>query len=210
MLGGLKMKRNKIISVLLCFILCAGIFCGCKKQEPAVTPEKPDVKETDSVNLPNTFPLQLRFSTGVGGWETYITIKEDGSFVGNYHDSEFGSTGENYNGTIYVCEFSGKFEFVEQLNDYSYSMKLIEITTADEENTEWIEDGIRYVASIPYGLESGTEFILYTPETPVDGLSKYFLSWWSYRYGYDEEPPKTLSLYGLCNVETGYGFFSLE
>lgn len=83
---------------------------------------------------------------------------------------------ENPNGSAYVCDFSGKFENIEKANDYSYKMTLADITTEKAIGEEWIEDGIRYIASEPYGLEKGTDFIFYLPDTPIDSLPENFLS----------------------------------
>lgn len=54
--------------------------------------------------------LTFNFASGAGGWWTEFTMNGDGSFKGNYHDSEIGSTGRGYpKGTVYVCKFSGRF-----------------------------------------------------------------------------------------------------
>jgi hypothetical protein len=55
-------------------------------------------------------------------------------------------------------------------------------------------------------MEDGDEFILYLPDTPIDGLDEGFLSWWPGRYALEGQP-ETLEMYGLYNVKMGYGFF---
>ena len=51
--------------------------------------------------------------------------KLHGSFEGSYYDADMGDRGENYpNGTVYLCNFSGKFTDITQVNDYTYSMTL--------------------------------------------------------------------------------------
>ena len=87
----------------------------------------------------------------------------------------------------------------------SYSLTLAEVNSDYENGKVWVDDGMRYVSAEPYGVENGEEFILYLPETPTSELPEDFLSWWPYR---GENQPDTLNLYGLYNVETGYGFFS--
>jgi len=159
--------------------------------------------------LPDELPLTFIFSSGAGGWGTSMTLNDDGSFEGLYSDSEMGEMGETYpQGTVYVSEFSGKFGDIKQINDYTYSMTLKEITSKYAEGEEWILEEIRYVVAEPYGVESGKEFILYTPQTPVEGLSEEFLSWWPNRYLYVEGELTTLSCYGIYNKETEYGFFT--
>lgn len=178
---------------------------------PQVTesPATPQPTENTEVQLPDVLPMDFSFSSGAGAWETVLTVNQDGSFVGSYHDSEMGDTGADYpNGTVYVCEFSGRFDSVEQVDDTTYSMKLSEITTTDDAGIEWIEDGVRYISAEPYGMEGGEEFLFYLPQTPVAGLSEQFLSWWPGRY--EDPQPDTLSYYGILNVTTGYGFFSYD
>ena len=89
-------------------------------------------------------------------------------------------------------------------------MTLEELTYEPEAGTEEIRDEILYVASEPYGLETGKEFLFYLPETPVQGLSEEFLIWWPGRYAWEGEAERPLACYGIQNVETGYGFFSDE
>ena len=63
------------------------------------------------------------------------------------------------------------------------------------------------MASDPYGLEEGTEFILYLPDTPISEVPEEFLIWWPYLFEHDTDPFDTLSCYGILNVAMGYGFF---
>ena len=91
-------------------------------------------------------------------------------------------------------------------------MELEELTTQKTKAGEWIEDGYRYIAADPYGMEEGKEFLFYTPETELEGLSKEFLSWWPGWYYANAlgKDPVTLSGYGLYNREMGYGFFTYD
>lgn len=185
-----------------------------KKPTASQTPKDTDkgtenkVEETSQI----PYPLEMYFSSGAGGWCTSITINRDGSFKGEYHDSDMGDNDEDYpNGTIYVCSFSGKFTNITKINEYSYSLTLQSISTEEDENVSYIEDGIRYITSSPYGLTDDNggyakEFILYTPETPVNSLPEDFLYWWPLRFS--KEKPATLSHYGLLNKSTQDGFFT--
>lgn len=172
---------------------------------PAPTPtEEPDPEPVRT--LEESFPLRLAFSSGAGGWGTELVIRQDLSFTGIYSDSDMGSVGEGHpHGTRYICNFSGQFAQLSKLDDYSYSLTLAELTSDYEEGKEWIEGQILHVSSVPYGIESGTEFILYLPHTPTAGLSEEFLSWWPGRYG--SSTSAALDFFGLFNVEMGYGFF---
>ncbi len=160
--------------------------------------------------LPIEERMELSFSSGAGAWSTWLMLNSDGTFSGSFHDSDMGDSGEDYpNGTVYYCNFSGVFENVVQEDLFSYSMKMTKLNCEDSREGEaFIEDGVRYVHSYPYGMEGGEEFILYRPEKAVEGLNEDFLSWWPERYNWGEELPWTLERFGLYNVNTGEGFFS--
>ena len=162
-------------------------------------------------DLPFETPIEMTFASGVGAWATWITLNPDGTFEGGFHDSDMGDMAEDYpNGTMYYCNFSGSFEKVTRNDIFSYSMQLKDLCVEDvgKEGDAYIDDGVRYVLSTPYGMEDGGEFIFYIPETPVTILDEEFLSWWPGRFGFDDNTHFTLERYGLWNVNTGNGFFS--
>lgn len=164
---------------------------------------------TTTEKLPFEDDMDFHFLSGVGGWSTDLTLSNDGSFVGSFHDSEMGSIGDGYpKGTYYVCEFSGKFTDIKKIDEYSYSMTLSDIKLKHTPETEWIEDEIKYIASGPYGLEGGKDFVFYLPSTPLTVLSEDFLSWWPHRFDFDNQKT-TLSCYGILNKSTSDGFFNI-
>ena len=177
--------------------------------------------ETNTIK-DNQLPLpkesaEFSFLSGAGAWRTIMTLNRDGTFTGRYLDSEMGEIGEDYpHGSAYTCTFSGKFVNIEKVNAYSYKMTLTDIKTEKAVGEEWIENEIRYVASEPYGLndpineQECTEFIFYLPDTPVEEVSKEFLTWWPHRYTQETAPKTTLSCYGILNVTTSFGFFTTE
>ena len=211
------MKTKKWFQLLaLCLVLLTG--CGAKQPDapapepevPAEQPEapakEPEVPAQEVEALPDALPLDLTFASGAGAWCTGLTLKRDGSFAGAYHDSEMGDQGEGYpNGSCYISTFSGKFGDIRQVGDHTWAMSLEELTVQEAPGEEWIEDGIRYIASEAYGLANGTEFLLYSPETPTEGLDEEFLTWWPSR---NMEDFNTLNCWGLWNQEMGYGFFT--
>ena len=118
---------------------------------------------TNAISFPDQ-PLYLMFASGVGGWGSLLTLQPDGSFTGDYRDSEMGSSASDYpNGTCYVSVFKGQFTEIQQISDYSWSMKLAELSTEKDQETSWIEDGVRYIASEAFGVAGGEEFILFAP-----------------------------------------------
>ena len=57
--------------------------------------------------LPFTETQDFTFMSGAGGWSTVLTIHPDGSFSGNYFDSDMGDSGDGYDATQYVSTFHG-------------------------------------------------------------------------------------------------------
>lgn len=180
------------------------------QNESSTESKTEETVQNEAIHLPNSTPLNLVFSSGAGAWGTSMELSNDGSFKGSYKDSDMGVVGNGYpKGTAYVCEFSGKFSNMRQIDDTTYAITLSEINTKRAEGEEWVEDGIRYISSGPYGLEEGKEFLLYTPQTPVKNLTEEFIQWGYGSVGLDSSR-ETLGCYGLYNTEMGYGFFSNE
>ena len=86
------------------------------------------------------------FTSGAGAWDSTLILSEDGSFVGNYHDADAGDSGDGYpNGTLYYCDFYGKFTQPEKINDYTYEMQLENIATKETEGDTEIKGGVKYI-----------------------------------------------------------------
>ena len=123
------MKKIVVIGLLITLTLSG---CGkvkdYVKDEPKVQPEKVVEQETEDTEMESEMvssteaereegfsfadvaDREFFFSSGAGGWCTVLYIDEDGSFEGNFRDSDMGSTGEGYpNGTLYYCDFKGRF-----------------------------------------------------------------------------------------------------
>lgn len=185
--------RKRLIALLFGLALLLPLWAGCTQRS--------------APSLPGEYPMDLLFYSGAGAWGTRLTLNADGSFSGLYHDADMGDMGPGYpNGTAYTCSFTGTFLAPEPLDAHSCRLHLLPPTLARPGGEEWIEDGIRYFSAGPHGLDGGTEFILYTPDTPVAGLNEDFLSWWPGRF--EPKPPETLNCYGIWNVATGTGFFT--
>lgn len=154
--------------------------------------------------------LEFDFSSGAGGWSTFLQINEDGTFHGAFHDSDMGVTGEGYPaGTMYLCEFDGRMTEPVQVDDHSYSMQIEEITYAKEPGMSEIADETKYCYEEPYGLENAQEILLYLPGTPLEGLSEEFLTWVGY-YDLSQTEDTELSFYALYVKPDEYGFSSYD
>lgn len=186
----------------------------------ANTPEKPDVAEDitpavteysskESIDLfSDMSKYQFVFASGAGAWQTMLTINEDGTFAGEYHDSEMGDVGEDYPyGVVYSSTFEGKLTEPKKINDYTYSVSIEYLNLEKEIDNEEILDGIRYIYSEPYGINDAIEILIYTPEAPVKELPEEFRSWVGLM-NLDDLKDEHLGFYGLYNVETESGFSS--
>ena len=165
--------------------------------------------ETEASLFETLTGLDWSFSSGVGGWSTDMQIFPDGTFIGNFHDSEMGETGDGYpDGTVYVCVFSGQMSVVEQAAENVWKLRVDELTLHDEPGTEEIFDGIRYVNTQPYGVSAGDEMLLYAPGTPVDVFSEDMQFWAHVRDR--EEPPSALDTWFLMSEKNESGFVGYD
>lgn len=164
-------------------------------------------------NLPN----QFSFLSGAGGWSTELYLNSDESYVGNftgqYHDSNMGDEGEGYQGSVYYCNFTGKFTEPERLDEFVYSVKLEDLTY-DPPGEEKIEDGTLYVTTGPYGLENVGELRIYFPGYPIKNIPEDDRFWLLSapelaEYTLDELAEQVLpgNTYVIHNVNEGQLFF---
>lgn len=177
--------------------------------EPLDESKLQEVSFPSAPDLFSRIPETYTFSSGVGGWATILNVKEDGTFSGEYHDSDMGDTGSGYpNGTVQICTFSGKFFTPQQIDEYTYFTKLESIETEDEPGIEYFEDGTRFITSDPYGFDNANGFLIYMPGTPIASLPEGFLSW----SGIDANVRTVLpsGYYGIYNVGGEEGFVGLD
>lgn len=164
--------------------------------------------ETENDVFKDLAGLEWSFSSGVGAWSTDLKIFPDGSFTGEFHDSEMGDSADAYPyGTVYFCSFKGQMRFVEQLDENACVIR-VEKLEVDASEKEEIEDGIRFLAAEPYGVSEGDDMVLYRPGTPVSVLSEEMLLWahvmdW-------ENPPSELDTWFLSSKKNDSGFVGYE
>lgn len=147
------------------------------------------------------------FSSGAGAWSTELTVNEDGSFSGFYHDSDMGDSGDGYpDGTVYTCDFTGKFAPVEKVDEYTYKTKLEKLESKEKAGKEELADGMKYVYSTPYGLDDAVDIYIYVKGTPVSKLPEEYLEWVTFPLN----GAKTLPFYGIFNETAGTGFYGYD
>lgn len=147
------------------------------------------------------------FASGAGGWGTELYIERDGYFHGDYHDSEMGAIGEGYeNGEYYTSVFTGHFTDLKKIDDYTYEMKLADISYKNEVGTSEIIDNMKYIYSTAYGLDGGETFKVYLPGKSVAEIDEEVYDWLFMANGEGD----TLHMVALENVNEKTGFFSDE
>ncbi|MBQ9942146.1 MAG: hypothetical protein IJP03_03960 [Christensenellaceae bacterium] len=194
------MNICKKAALALAMLLIIAALLACAPQIPtAPVLEKPAIDEED-------FPMELTFSSNVF-WSTTITLKQDGSFTGIYKDVEAEDADTDYpGGTVYTCEFSGSFSQMTPNINGTWSLTLGQVKCKKEKGEKWIEDSVRYVSDIPFGLEEGSgEFLLYPAGTPTEDLSIDLLQWMQYE---GDELPEELPGNCLYNQKLKYAFFT--
>ena len=150
------------------------------------------------------------FCIGAGAWATILNVKEDGSFSGGYYDVDAGCSGEGYpDGTVFLCNFNGKFSQPQKINDYTYVVQIDQLFYEEEEGTEEITDGRRYIYSYAYGLNDTEEMLIYLPGAPLAELSEEFRIWVGY-YDLSSTEGTELPFYALHNKPCEYGFYSYD
>lgn len=131
--------------------------------------------ETSAFEL---MPTQFIFSSGVGNWRTVLNIDKDGSFTGEFSDSDMGIGGEDYpNGTTYICNFNGKFSTPKKIDEYMYSMKLTSMVVENNEGDTYYDNGVKYVYSKPNGMDNASDFKIYFPGIKISDLPKQVVAW---------------------------------
>ncbi len=221
------MKKVLYFGLVLCTLCLSACGIGGEKGEnqPTTATETPVATATPapSVSLPIEGEMRLTFQRDMGNSYTDLIIHPDGTFRGIFFNENAGESGVaaegtefagwEYEGTEYLCIFSGTFKNIEKKNEYTYALELADLETEEPAGKEWIDDGqfaVRYVAVAPPGMENGDTLLLYTPKAPIKELPESFLYSWP---GKENETMKTegvLGMYGVYNEKTGQGYFKAE
>lgn len=114
-------------------------------------------------------------------------------------------------GTEYICEFSGAFSESEKVSDFVYSTHVVSLEY-DSDPAEAVQyvDGVRYIATTPYGLYEADEMLIYLPGYPVADLPEGVRGWLNSaeEFWNPDTRPSTLPFYVLSNVNDGNAFYS--
>ena len=147
-------------------------------------------------------PSSFVFASGAGGWSDVLTINNDGSFTGEFYDSDWDA--ETNTETVMICNYSGRFTNIKQVAANIYTMNVDELWMSREAGQSWIENGVKYSSTTPYGITRGA-YTLYLPETTRENYPSSFEEWY---YGvHGSSLGNTLGCYAIVNEGNGYVFW---
>ena len=125
------MKKYFVYKVAV-LLLCTALLTGCGQ------------KDKDA--LPEDFPMDFVFSSGVGAWATSMTLEQDGHFRGRITTLIWVSVTKIIRTERFISAiFSGRFSDIQKVDEYSYSLTLAELDSDYEAGKEWIENGTKYI-----------------------------------------------------------------
>lgn len=177
-----------------------------EKQNKSTIAKTDELKNTE-LTFADLSKHKFEFSSGAGAWMEEFTIEKDGYFQGNYHDSDMGSIGEGYdNGTVYVSSYSGHFNELTKINDYTYKMKLADISYDNTTEMEEISDNTRYIYTESYCLGGNDTFTVYLPGTPLEQLSEEVIRW----IAMCNQSQTELTMMVIVDEANEYGIYSFD
>ena len=179
---------RKTIATMLCLALLAMTAACCA--------------DTTTNVFSSLAGLNWTYCSGAGAWSSDLTIRADGSFTCQYHDSDMGDTAESYpDGTVYFGTFSGRISLAEQADENTWKIRVDKLER--EPAKEEILDGVRYIPTEGCGLSEGDVMTLYAPGTPVSALSEEMQFW---AHVMDQENQETLENWFLASEANESGF----
>jgi hypothetical protein len=151
---------------------------------------------------------ELVFSSGVGAWDTSLSMKANGEFEGIYRDTNMGDIGEGYpHGSVLYCKFRGRFGNPRKISEYEYRVELEELEIIDKDKGDYIEEGVKYELAEPYGIVGGKEFAVYLAGMNSDELPDRFIEWIEMRSLDTSLYIPNLTSCGIYNINTEEAFY---
>lgn len=174
------------------------------KELPATESSESSIKVHEELSFKALKNREFYFASGAGGWRTVMTIYADGSFTGEYSDSDMGAN------RYYLSDFFGKFSEPVKVNDYTYSMQILELNYEKEVGEEEVIDGIQYIYSDACGIADTEEILVYLPGASLSKLPEEYINWVKSEIMMYGEDVTELPFYGLYNEIEKCGFSSYD
>lgn len=160
----------------------------------------PEASQEQSV--PEALTGRWVFSSGVGAWQTVMTVYPDGTFWGYFSDTDMGTYASAYpKGTVYESHFTGNFSVTRKANDHEYEITVENYQFFGTEDASKIEDNVRYITVPSGGIAGGDRLSLYLPGTPQSQMPEYA----QFQYQSYATPKPVAFLY---NHTSGAGFIA--
>ncbi|CAI3393742.1 hypothetical protein CIRMBP1257_01421 [Enterococcus cecorum] len=142
------------------------------------------------------------FSSGAGGWGSSLSIGPNGTFSGDYHDSDMGSTGPGYpGGTISESKVSGQFTRPHQVSPTLYEVDIENLQYEKPVGSSEIKENRKYEYSEAYGISKNHRMAIYLPGTPISSMPEELRL---YSYGLIPEDSQTLPVYVIQGDMEGF------
>ncbi|NLL33606.1 MAG: hypothetical protein GX252_09970 [Enterococcus cecorum] len=142
------------------------------------------------------------FSSGAGGWGSSLSIGTNGTFSGDYHDSDMGSTGPGYpGGTISESKISGQFTRPHQVSPTLYEVDIENLQYEKPVGSSEIKENRKYEYSEAYGISKNHRMAIYLPGTPISSMPEELRL---YSYGLIPEDSQTLPVYVIQGDMEGF------
>ena len=180
-------------------------------QSKTTTSQAPQAEKTTTTAKPAAQPTILDtlagknfvFSSGSGGWGSSLSIGPNGTFSGDYHDSDMGSTGPGYpGGTISESKVSGQFTRPHQVSPTLYEVDIENLQYEKPVGSSEIKENRKYEYSEAYGISKNHRMAIYLPGTPISSMPEELRL---YSYGLIPEDSQILPVYVI--QEDMEGFF---
>ena len=154
----------RLLALLLAAALCAGA-AGAEASDPFFA------------QFEN---ITWTFASGAGGWSTDLWILPDGTFCGEFHDSEMGELADEYpDGTVYLCSFNGRLSFTEQADENTWKIRVDKL------------------------------FLFFRPDTPMDRLTGE-MQFWTHLFDDMDHPADELQNWFMYSEANDSGFVGLS
>lgn len=179
-------------------------------QSKTTTSQTPQTEKTTTTAKPAAQPTILDtlvgknfvFSSGSGGWGSSLSIGPNGTFSGDYHDSDMGSIGPSYpDGTISESKVSGQFTRPHQVSPTLYEVDIENLQYEKPVGSSEIKDNVKYEYTEAYGISKNTRMAIYLPGTPISSMSEELRL---YSYGLIPEDSQTLPVYVIQGDMEGF------
>ena len=179
-------------------------------QSKTTTSQAPQAEKTKTTAKPAAQPTILDtlvgknfvFSSGSGGWGSSLSIGPNGTFSGDYHDSDMGSTGPGYpGGTISESKVSGQFTRPHQVSPTLYEVDIENLQYEKPVGSSEIKENRKYEYSEAYGISKNHRMAIYLPGTPISSMPEELRL---YSYGLIPEDSQTLPVYVIQGDMEGF------